>query len=67
LLISCKSEFKKLPENKTDKSRIEFATKIATSYFTALKNGNSYDFENNAIKNFTEKMTPIFKNRLMTK
>ncbi|MCF6341998.1 MAG: DUF3887 domain-containing protein [Bacteroidales bacterium] len=61
LLISCKSEFKKLPENKTDKSKIEFATKIATSYFMALKNGNSYDFENNAIKDFTEKMTPNFQ------
>ena len=61
LLISCKSEFKKLPENKTDKSKIEFATKIAISYFVALKNGNSYDFENNAIKDFTEKMTPNFQ------
>ena len=61
LLISCNSEFKKLPENKTDKSKIEFATKIATSYFTTLKNGNSYDFENNAIKDFTEKMTPNFQ------
>jgi hypothetical protein len=61
LLISCKSEFKKLPENKTDKSKIEFAMNIATSYFTALKNGNSYDFENNAITDFTEKMTPNFQ------
>ena len=61
LLISCNSEFKKLPENKTDKSKIEFATKIATSYFTTLKNGNSYDFENNAIKDFIEKMTPNFQ------
>ena len=61
LLISCKSEFKKLPENKTDKSKTEFAAGIATSYFMTLKNGNSYDFENNAIKDFTEKMTPSFQ------
>jgi len=61
LIISCKSEFKKLPENNTDKSKIEFATKIATSYFMALKNGNAYDFGNNAIKDFTEKMTPNFQ------
>ena len=65
LLISCKSEFKKLPENKTNKSKIEFATKIATSYFMTLKNGNAYDFENNAIKDFTEKMTPNFQKQTL--
>ena len=61
LLISCKTEFKKLPENKTDKSKIESVTEIAISYFTALKNGKAYDFENNAEKDFKEKMTPNFQ------
>ena len=61
LLISCKLEFKQLPESKTDKSKIEFATRIATSYFMTLKNGNSFDFKSNAIKDFKEKMTPDFQ------
>ncbi len=64
LLISCKAEFVKLPEHKTDKSKIEFAVKIANSFFTTLKNGDSFNFNNNATKSFSLKMTPDFQKQI---
>jgi len=56
--VSCQEKFEQLPKNKTDKAKIELASKITNSYFENLKNGNHYDFKNEAIKEFKDKMTP---------
>ncbi len=55
---SCQEKYEQLPENKTDKTKIELASKITKSYFENLKNENHYDFKNEAIKEFKDKMTP---------
>ncbi|WP_143470475.1 hypothetical protein [Labilibaculum filiforme] len=54
----CQNKFEKLPEQKTDKGKIEFASKIACSYFETLKTGNHYDFKDEATIQFKKSMTP---------
>ena len=62
-----KSEFVNLSESKTEKSKIEFATRIPHSYFETLNNGNSYNFMSNATKEFKNKMTPDFQKQTFEK
>ena len=50
--------FKKVSEDATDKSIIELATKTASSFFDALKQGNYFDFSDVATKIFSDSMTP---------
>lgn len=51
-------EFKKLPKEETDSSKIEIATTIANSYFESVKNGNPYSFNDQATDDFKTRMTP---------
>lgn len=50
--------FEKLPEDKKDNSKIELASKIANAYFESVKSGKYYDFEDEAVKEFKDQMTP---------
>lgn len=56
--VFSQEEFEKLPEEKADKSKIELASDIANAYFESVKNGNYYDFKDNAIEEFKNQMTP---------
>lgn len=53
----CQEEFEKLPEAETNKTKIEVATNIANLYFESLKNGNPYDFTDQATEEFEKSMT----------
>ncbi len=56
-------EYEKLPKEEIDSSKIEIASTIAKSYFESLKNGNAYDFKEQAIEVFKESMTPELQKR----
>jgi len=58
VITSCKLEFKKLSDKKSDKKKIELATDFVNSYFATLKSGNTYNFNDVSIKAFSDVMTP---------
>ncbi len=58
VLTSCKLEFKKLSDKKSDKKKIELATAFVNSYFATLKSGSTYNFNDVSIKAFSDAMTP---------
>lgn len=58
--------FEKIPDGKTDKTKIEMATAFANAYFETLKSGESYDFKEEAIKEFKDQMTPEVQKQTYT-
>ena len=60
-IISCLSsscqDFKKLNDPDADTKKIEFAQKFADSYFTRLKNGSYYQFQDEAIDILKNQLT----------
>ncbi len=57
-ITSCVPQFTKLSESKTDTIKIDIADKMVSSYFSTLKAGDSYNFNNIATEVFCEGMTP---------
>ena len=66
-ILSCKTQFKKLSTGKTDTIKIEIASNFVISYFDALENGNTFDFENIAVKAFYDSMKPTFQKQTYEK
>ncbi len=67
VISSCKTQFKKLSTGKTDTIKIEIATNFVISYFNTLENGNTFDFENIAVKAFYDSMKPTFQKQTYEK
>lgn len=54
---SCSQDLKKLGNSETDSKKIEIASTFAKSFFTELKNGSFYQFDDNAIPELKNQMT----------
>jgi hypothetical protein len=48
-LNSCSQDFKKLNDSETDKNKVKIAQSFASDFLTKLKNGEEYQFHDNAI------------------
>jgi Protein of unknown function (DUF3887) len=63
-LFSCTNTYEKIPFEEVDKQKIEKAMKFANDFMQALKNGNFYEFANEAIEELILKLTPEFQRKL---
>ena len=48
-LNSCSQDFKKLNDSEIDKNKVYIAQKFASDYLTKIKNGEEYQFQDEAI------------------
>lgn len=65
-LVFSQETFERLPDEETDKSKTELASKVANAYFESVKNGKYYDFEDEAVKEFKDQMTPEVQKQTYT-
>lgn len=56
-LSSCSQDLRKLKDSETDSKRVELAKQFANSFFTELKNGSFYKYDDNAIPELMNQMT----------
>lgn len=56
-LNSCSQDFKKVSDSEVDKQNLQIAQEFATSYLSKLKNGEFYQFRNEAIDALKNQLT----------
>ncbi len=54
-------DFRKLEDHEMIQGQIDFAKNFATDYFTALKNGSSFQFEDEATNEVKNQLTPEYQ------
>ncbi len=56
-LNSCSQDFKKIPDSEVNKENLKIANDFATNYLTKLKNGEYYQFQDEAISTLKNQLT----------
>ena len=56
-LISCSQDFNKLSDSKVDQGKLNFSTKFAEDFMTAVSKGATYEFTDEAIDQIKNMLT----------
>ncbi|MCK5136063.1 MAG: DUF3887 domain-containing protein [Bacteroidales bacterium] len=60
-LNSCSQDFEKLSDSDVDKSKVKIARDFASDYMTKLKNGEAYQFQDEAIDALKNQLTEEYQ------